>query len=30
LTKSDIDEIVQTKKLSWWHDKQELAENAAW
>ena len=29
LTKSDIDEIVQTKKLSWWHDKQELAENAA-
>jgi cell division protease FtsH len=29
LTKSDIDEIVETKKLSWWDDKKELAENAA-
>ncbi len=29
LTKADIDEIVTTGKLSWWHEKQELAANAA-
>lgn len=29
LTKADIDEIVETGKLSWWHEKQELATNAA-
>ncbi len=29
LTKADIDEIVETGKLSWWHEKQELVTNAA-
>ncbi|MBN2300767.1 MAG: ATP-dependent zinc metalloprotease FtsH [Acholeplasmataceae bacterium] len=29
LTKADIDEIVETKKLSWWHEKQELATDAS-
>ncbi|TNF06553.1 MAG: ATP-dependent zinc metalloprotease FtsH, partial [Bacillota bacterium] len=29
LTKSDIDEIVQTGKLSWWNEKKELSGNAA-
>ena len=29
LTKSDIDEIVQTGKLSWWNDRKELSGNAA-
>jgi cell division protease FtsH len=29
LTKSDIDEITQTGKLSWWHDKNGESSNAA-
>lgn len=29
LTKADIDEIVETKKLSWWNDKKETVDNAS-